>query len=358
MKILHIAQITNNLTNGVNAVVPQHIKYQSAFADIKFVNLNKIFIDGLHEWQFEFNQIEDILKDFDKQNFVPNLVIIHEVNNISNIKLGKILRKAKIPYLIVPHGELVKLALRKKWIKKKIAYILLFNKFIRKAIAIQCLSQVELENIKIKTPKKFVSTNGVTLPDKYKTSFNSDKCNMVYIGRLEWKVKGLDMLFEAMSLIKDFMFQNNVKIDIYGPDIYNRKAEVEQLIMQNNVKDFINIYEPVFGDEKELVLVNSDIFIQTSRHEGMPCGILEALSYGLPCIITEGTNLVSDVIAFDAGYNAGNTIESIADAIKTAVVDSKNWSIKGQNAINLIKQKYEWEMIAQDAINRYKELGE
>ena len=181
---------------------------------------------------------------------------------------------------------------------------------------------------------------------------------MVYIGRLEWKVKGLDMLFEAMSLIKDFMFQNNVKIDIYGPDIYNRKAEFEQLIMQNNIEDFINIYEPVFGDEKELVLLNSDIFIQTSRHEGMPCGILEALSYGLPCIITEGTNLVSDLITFDAGYNAGNTVESIADAIKTAVADSKNWSIKGQNAINLIKEKYEWEMIAQDAINRYKELGE
>ena len=90
----------------------------------------------------------------------------------------------------------------------------------------------------------------------------------------------------------------------------------------------------------------------------MPCGILEALSYGSPCIITEGTNLVSDLITFDAGYNAGNTVESIADAIKTAVADSKNWSIKGQNAINLIKEKYEWEMIAQDAINRYKELGE
>ena len=182
MKILHVAKITNNKFNGVNAVVPQHIKYQSECADVRFVNYNKNVIDEMSQWQVDFKSLEDILPNLKIQGFIPDIVVIHEVNNIENIKFYRILLKMKIPYIIVPHGELVKLALRKKRLKKKIAYILLFNKFIRKAVAIQCLSQLELENIKIKTPKKFVSTNGVILPDKYKTSFNYDKCNMVYIG--------------------------------------------------------------------------------------------------------------------------------------------------------------------------------
>ncbi len=358
MKILHIAQITNNLTNGVNAVVPQHIKYQSAFADIRFVNYNKIIIDEISRWQVEFNSLNDILPNLKVQGFIPDMVIIHEVNNLKNVKFLKLLLKMKIPYIIVPHGEITRTALKKKWLKKKIAYILLFNKFIRKAIAIQCLSQVELENIKIKTPKKFVSTNGVTLPDKYKTSFNSDKCNMVYIGRLDSFHKGLDLLLEGISKIDDYCRINNIKLNIYGPDVFGRRKTLQALIEKLNINDIVFLNDEVIGEDKIKVLLENDLFIQTSRFEGMPIGILEAMSYGLPCIITEGTNLVSDVIAFDAGYNAGNTIESIADAIKTAVVDSKNWSIKGQNAINLIKQKYEWEMIAQDAINRYKELGE
>lgn len=40
-----------------------------------------------------------------------------------------------------------------------------------------------------------------------------------------------------------------------------------------------------------MVLLQTDLFIQTSRHEGMPMGLLEALSIGVPCLVTVGTSL-------------------------------------------------------------------
>lgn len=89
----------------------------------------------------------------------------------------------------------------------------------------------------------------------------------------------------------------------------------------------------------------------------MPCGILEALGYGLPCIITKGTNLVNDVCEYGAGYDAGENEQSIANAIKCAVEDRNNWEEKSANAVRLIQEKYEWEKVASETINIYKSLG-
>ncbi len=208
MKILHVAKISDNKLNGVNAVVPEYVRYQSRIAEVKFMNYNKISINGLSEWQVEFDNLENILEILKLQDFIPDIVVIHEVNNVENIKLYKTLKKANIPYVIVPHGEITKTALKKKWLKKKIAYFIWFNKFIKNAEAIQCLSENEMINIEFKK-EKFVATNGVNLPDKFKSYFNEQTTQMVYIGRLDCMHKGLDLLLSGINGISDFCRYNN-----------------------------------------------------------------------------------------------------------------------------------------------------
>ena len=50
-------------------------------------------------------------------------------------------------------------------------------------------------------------------------------------------------------------------------------------------------YGAVFGKVKEKVLLDNDFFILTSRLEGHPMALIEALSYGLPCLVTQGSRL-------------------------------------------------------------------
>ena len=40
-----------------------------------------------------------------------------------------------------------------------------------------------------------------------------------------------------------------------------------------------------------------DLFIHTFRFEGHPIAVLEALSYGIPCLLTPGTNMAGEVEA-------------------------------------------------------------
>lgn len=44
MNVIHVANIGSNRANGVNIVVPEHMKYQSKFSNIGFFNFSGISV--------------------------------------------------------------------------------------------------------------------------------------------------------------------------------------------------------------------------------------------------------------------------------------------------------------------------
>ena len=350
MVILHIANIVNIKTNGVGIAVPQHIKAQSKIAQVCLVNVRNINIPDVvqYEYQGAGNFPNYLPKPFNK----PDIVIFHEVNYIEYIWLYKKLIKSGIPYIIVPHGSLTKTALKKKWLKKKIAYMLWFNRFVKKAAAVHCLSENEAKESVI-AKKKFVVPNGMDLHEQKPMHLERNGMKLLYIGRLEFEIKGFDLLIDAAALICKEMRQSNMTIDIYGPNILGRRETLQKYIDNMQQGDIVKVHDPIFADEKEKAFLDYDVFIQTSRSEGMPMGILEALSYGMPVIATTGTNLMEEIVKYDCGYAAWQSVETIAEAIKEALKTKKSWQEKGENARHLIEEKYSWEKVAKDSIKMY-----
>lgn len=353
MKILHIASIWNNPYNGACVAIPAHIRAQQELEQVALMNLRDEKIYGINN-QFVYR--EGLWTDSAPIEFKnPDIVVFHEVYHIEFVKIAKQLRDVHIPYVIVSHGSLVDEAQKKKWWKKVAANILYFNKFINSSASIQCLSKNELENTHFKAPK-FIGTNGITLPCDVRMHFNDDRININYIGRLEVYVKGLDLMINAVNVLHDDLRARNVHINLYGPDWQGRYAQVEKLISQYGVGEIVTLHHEVSGDKKRKILLDSDIFIQTSRHEGMPMGILEAMGYGIPCLITQGTSLGDITNTYNAGWVAETRLESLVDTLKHAINDMPSFNEKSSNARRLVQENFAWSVIEEATLMKYKSL--
>lgn len=354
MVVLHIASVKNNPLNGVCVAVPQHIIHQQDIIDVALLNIKDCRIEGIKNQFVLYNK--EWRYDVDCEFHNPDIVVFHEIYHVEFARIAKSLVKEHIPYVIVPHGGLVEEAQKQKRWKKVIANLLFFNKFVKGCAAIQCLSLNEEKNTKFNI-SKFIGTNGIEIPSEYKQSYGIKSPQITYIGRLEMYSKGLDLLLDSISELHLFLLQKKVKIDIYGPNnIQEWFDNIIQLIKDKGIEDVVQLHHAVTGVEKKELLLESDIFIQTSRHEGMPMGILEAMSYGVPCIITEGTSLGEITRQYDAGWVAQTSKVSIVKTIKDAINDVDKWGDKSVNARKLVVDNFSWDTITSSTLNQYKQL--
>ena len=349
MQIVHIAVLDYTL-GGVNVAVPQHVVAQQEIADVAFVNLNNKKIEGIQ------NQLpyKEPFCGFPEPYKTPDLVIFHEIYRPSYLKISKYLKEKKIPYIICPHGGLTKKAQEIKWLKKKVANKLLFSAYVNGALGIQCLSAQELSNSIIGN-NKFVAPNGVNISVK-KETFSVHGINVVFVGRLDIYIKGLDLMLSAVESTSDFLRGNNVKILLCGPEENNSYDKLNTLICEKKISDIVSVRGAVLGKEKEEILLSADCFIQTSRSEGMSMGILEALGMGIPCLLTEGTGMASVVKNENAGWGCQNTADSIKEAFIDLVQNRHTLKEKSHNAMKLIEENYLWKPVAERTVEQYAQL--
>lgn len=361
MNILYLSNLSGNLWAGPNNSVPAQIRAQSKIDNVFWFNYNHKKREEWCQNGLNCKNLDDFpsgrLKDFPHPFNHPDIVIIEEFYCFPFCKLIADVQRLHIPYVIIPRSEMTDLAQRNKKWKKRLGNILYFFKLAKKARGIQFLTEKEKEDSGEKWNKtNFVIPNGVELPGRQKENFSSDCVNASYVGRIEIYQKGLDLLLDAIADLKKDLEKDKFRLTIYGP---NRNGALE--VLQKKVQDcclekIVFFKEGVFGQEKIDVLLNTDLFVMTSRFEGMPMGLIEALSYGIPCLVTKGTNLATEINNAEAGWIAENNVESIKKAI-VSLLSERNLLEKSHNAVGLSKS-FAWECVAEQSNLIYKEMVE
>ena len=358
MNVLYISNLTGNLFAGPNNSVPAQIKAQSQIDNVFWYNINEV---KREEWErnncynlndYPKKRLKDLPYPFNK----PDIAIIEEFYCFPFCKMIADLKKSKIPYIIIPRSELTKKAQQRKKIKKIIGNEFYFKRMARNAAAIQFLSiQEKVDSGEKWNKNNFIIPNGINIPNDKKEKFSEDKINATYIGRYEIYQKGLDMLLDAISNTQADLRSVNFVLNMYGVNQGETVQVLEKKIRENNISDLVKINEAVYEKQKKEILLNTDVFVLTSRFEGMPMGVIEALSYGIPCLVTNGTNMVNYVKDYNAGWTAECSAKSISLSINNMLIDKDKIIEKGQNAKKL-SFNFDWNKIAEKRHEIYVKL--
>lgn len=357
MNILYLSKMTGKLWAGPNTSVPMQIVAQSSFDNVFWYNMNHVKLEKWEEMgavcynidDYPTGRLQDLPEPFDK----PDIAVVEEFYTFPFSSMIKDLQKMNIPYVIVPRSTMTKQAQRHKRIKKMIGNILWFKKMAARAAAIHFLTKEEKNDCTIKwNDKSFIVPNGIVLPSNNEKNFHVDKINAVYVGRIEIYQKGLDLLCQAIAEKREILRTANFCLTIYGPDRENSRALIEKMIKDMEISDIVFIKDAIFEKEKKQVLLEADVFIMTSRFEGLPMGMLEALSYGVPCFAASGTNMSSRILEYQSGWGSENSCHSIAENLQKMVLERDLLATKSKNAIKLASE-YSWQTIAKETHEQY-----
>ena len=161
---------------------------------------------------------------------------------------------------------------------------------------------------------------------------------IISVGRLE-EQKGYDILIDICSNI--LPNYPEWKLKIFGEG--NLKKELENQIIQKKIEKQILLMGTTNEIEKEYL--KSDIYVMSSRFEGMPMVLLEAQSYGLPIVSFNCPNGPSDIVENEVnGYLVENFNQKQMEEKIEMLVKNENikWSMgeNGRKSIeNFSKEK-------------------
>ena len=287
-----------------------HISYSKGLTDGGISSAVSSIIDS--QELFEINTKWITLKDINKNclsniftNQKETLFHIHGLWRSPTREISK--NKIFSPYLISPHGMLSKWALRKSFLKKKLALFFWENKSLINAKCVHALSKSEMEDIKNINEKIPVAVIPNCIKNNYskyalmdknylrsisglkKLGINKNDKVLLYLGRFH-EGKNIELLLEVWFQLNHYVKQKSWHFVIVGDgEIKNKIISLKSKYpdMQYNW----HILDPKFGKEKFLTYYSSDAFILCSDSEGLPMSPLEAMSTGLYCLLTSECNL-------------------------------------------------------------------
>jgi glycosyltransferase involved in cell wall biosynthesis len=209
--------------------------------------------------------------------------------------------------------------------ERKMHYIHQFRKLNR--VVVLCQDDANRYHAYDKAFMPMVIYNPLTLsPGKLSTGSTK---RFLAIGRFTPLHKGIDLLIEAFHLFaqKDYEWV----LDIVGEG--NKESEYRDLVNKYHLGNRIKIYP--FTNHIQDFYSTAQIYVLSSRWEGMPLVLVEAMAHGLP-IISSDLPVSKEIMGDFALYFKNGNIKELAQRLEDAT--HLDWQVKSKEALEIAKR--------------------
>lgn len=146
-----------------------------------------------------------------------------------------------------------------------------------------------------------------------------------------YPVKNLGTLLQAVAIVKQAIPELKVAIGSTGPMLGTLQDKTRELGLQDTVTFLGHM------DDVAQVLNSGHVFVLTSRSEGLPVNMIEAMACGIPCVVSN----VGDIL--DVAKHGVNSLivndcddaEAFASAITSILLDPHLEEKLSRNALKI-----------------------
>lgn len=161
---------------------------------------------------------------------------------------------------------------------------------------------------------------------------------LLYLARIHPK-KGLHKLLGG---IKDVFDKNPQWKLVVAGDVYRGQGyeeTVRTLAHESGMGDRIRFLGEVEAEKKAAAFSLADLFVLPSESEGFSNAVLEAMSHGIPVLITPGCNF-PEVEEHAAGWITPAEEAALRDQLNTILPNAGELAARGAAARKLIESRY------------------
>lgn len=368
-RVVHVGKYDSDSSNGVHKTIagltrglPEHgvqvcvwnftrrVKrpVRSSVDDIEIVELPRRrrllgFLFGLPRSARRFVREHEV---------TIQMIHFHSVFVPENVHLARYIR---VPYAVTPNGGYADsvMAGRNQHLKRfwmKLGEL----RYLKRAALVHAVSRNEhealLETFRLDSVQ--YSPNGVDVPEGEVRLETNKPARIVFLGRLAVDHKGLDYLLWGYGRFVQQKGQRSSSLIIAGPDFRGGRELLQQISVKLGIEEDVIFPGALGGEAKWDLLRTADVFVHTSRWEGLPFAVLEALSQGVPVVVTPETNVAAEVHSYGAGVVVSNDPESIASGFATCLDDHERMA---KSARVLAEEVFGWDSICRTMAEYYRQ---
>jgi glycosyltransferase involved in cell wall biosynthesis len=295
-----------------------------------------------------------------------DLVHIHAVFSFASTMAAVWARRAEVPYIVRPLGVLSQWGMRQRrpWVKR-LSFQCLERPLLGGAAALHYTSeqeQQEVARLKIQCPT-VVIPNPVETPlipreqmaGRFRAGYPQLKGRtvLVFLSRLDTK-KGLELLLPAFA--EAYARSPALALVIAGEGAPSYVSSLQQLASRLGIGGATIWTGFVHGTQKWEILADADFFVLPSYSENFAIAAVEAMTVGVPVLVSDHVGIQEAVVDAKAGLVAPCRETAWTQAILEAVKNVSERHLMGQRAKCLAKERFSLEVITKQLVCLYEEL--
>lgn len=268
-------------------------------------------------------------------------------------------RRNNIPYFISPRGSCDNRLVRTRLTLFKLLYVYLIDrKNLLGATAIHYTTQAESTHSILRSlcPSSFVVPNASTFltdesgSDLDHTHQQPEQPYLLYVGRLNWK-KQLDKLVQAFSTVSKTYPEYT--LILAGPEDNEVGNMLRQLGKSEGIAEKLVFTGPVSGALLVALYRSANLFVLPSLAENFGHSAVEALSLGIPTVLSRNVDIVELREIQDIAILCDPTATSLAAAIQGALDNLQMWTRRTKSGSSAVRRLFDIRSVARRMETNY-----